>query len=404
MEFGYTEQQEKLRQEVSDFFQNELPSDYGEFPVMQDEELEKFYDDFQNKAVKKGYPTAGWPKQYGGLGFTALEQGIVSEEMNHWGVAWPGMMGYALCGPVILSIGNEEQKAKFVPPIARGEVTCFECFTEPNAGSDEANVELRAVPDGDDYILNGQKTFISGNKKPDWLYTLARTADTVPKHRGLSIFMVPGDAPGISYKPLPTMGGTRQNEIFYDNVRVSKNNLIGELNRGFYAAMATLEFERASASLDARRGMRRLVDFCRKEKRNGRPLIKDPEVRKKLAHIAMFQQTLYLNSWYEIWRRTQIEKLGPAKYGLGLFLEKSCRPLIANAMMEIFDMFGQLRADSEYAKYHGSVGRAWEASRAMHGAGTPEILKVVIANRGLGLPRIPRKLNPTINAALSEES
>jgi len=403
MDFGYSEEQEKLRKEVSDFFQNELPSDYSEFPVRQGKALEEFYDDFQSKAVKKGYPSAGWPRQYGGLGFTGMEQGIVSEEMSYWGVGWPATMGYSLVGPVILSVGTEEQKARFIPPIARGEVTCFEAFTEPNAGSDESNVELRAVPDGDDYVLNGQKTFISGNKRPDWLYTLVRTADTIPKHRGLSIFMVPGNAPGISYRPLPTMGGTRQNEIFYDNVRVPKTNMIGELNRGFYAAMATLEFERAAASLDARRGMRRLADFCRKEEKNGRPLIKDPEVRKTLAQMAMFQQTRYLNSWHTIWYRTQREKLGPMKYELGLFLEKSFRWVSGNAMMSVFDMYGQLKADSRYSKYGGAAGRAWEASRAMHGAGTPEILKVVIGNRGLGLPRIPRKFNAMISAELGKE-
>lgn len=279
MEFGFTEEQEKLRKEVHDFFTNELPEDYNPAAVRRGGrgDLEEFAMEIQKKAVERGYPSAGWPKKYGGLGFTSIEQGVVSGEMAYWGVGWPGAMGYNLVGPVTLAVGTDEQKERFVPPIAKGEVICFEAFTEPNAGSDEANCQLRAVPDGDDYILNGQKMFISGSRKPDWLYTLARTEDTIPKHRGLTLFMVPGDAEGVSYRPLPTMGGSMQNEIFYDNVRIPKGNLLGEINRGFYHAMATFEFERAAVSTDVRRGMEKMVEFCRKQKRNGKPLIKDPE-------------------------------------------------------------------------------------------------------------------------------
>ncbi|MDP2920153.1 MAG: acyl-CoA dehydrogenase family protein [Dehalococcoidia bacterium] len=403
MEFGYTEEQEKLRQGIHDFFKNELPADYGEAPVRAGEEMEQFTQDMQSKAVKHGYPSAGWPKKYGGLGFTSLEQGVVSEEMAYWGFAWPGGMGYNLVGPVILAVGTEEQKERFVPPIARGEVICFEAYTEPNAGSDEANVQLKAVKDGDAYVLNGQKTFISGQRKPDWLFTLVRTAESIPKHRGISLFMVPGNSPGITYRPLPTMSGSRQNEIFFDNVRVPKANLIGEENRGFYAAMATFEFERAAIGLDARRGMRRMADFCRTEKRNGNALIKDPKAREMLARQAMHTQIGWLVGWFGAWRRTQRQKLGPQSYDLSMFLRKDWQPHSANLLMNLFDMYGQLEGNSEHVKFDGNVGRRWEASRIIHPAGTPEILKNVIANRGLGLPRVPRKFNAMINESLESE-
>ena len=403
MEFGFTEEQEKLRKEIHEFFKTELPSDYGEAPVRQGADLEQWAQEFQKKAVARGYPSAGWPKKYGGLGFTSMEQAIVSEEMTAWGVAWPGSMGYNLVAPVIMAVGTEEQKERFVPPIARGEVFCFEAYTEPNAGSDEANIQLKAVKDGEYYLLNGQKTFISGARKPDWLFTLARTADTIPKHRGISLFMVGGSAPGISYRPLPTMSDSRQNEIFYDNVRVQKSDLIGEENRGFYAAMATFEFERASVGLDARRALRRLVDFCRREKKNGKRLIDDPDVRKMLAYMAMHEQAQWLVGWYSAWRRSQRQKLGQQPYDLSMFLRKDWLPHSSNALMNLFDMYGQLEYDSELAKYDGVIGRRWESSRIIHPAGTPEILKVVIANRGLGLPRIPRKFNATIAESLEQE-
>jgi len=404
MEFGFTEEQEKLRKEVHDFFMNVLPEDYNPAAVRRAGrgDLEEFALELQRKAVEKGYPSAGWPKKYGGLGFTSIEQGIVSGEMAYWGVGWAGTMGYNLVAPVILAVGTDEQKEKFVPPIARGEVICFEAFTEPDAGSDEANCQLRAVPDGDDYILNGQKTFISGSRRPDWLYTLARTEDTIPVHRGLSLIMVPGDAEGVSYRPLPTMGGSMQNEIFYDNVRVPKENLLGEINRGFYAAMATFEFERAAVGTDARRGMERLVEFCRNQKRNGKPLIEDPEARKMLARAAMQRQVMWLSGWYGACRRSQREKLGPQPYDLTMFLLKDAAPAQAEAMMDMLGLYSQLKPGSKYAKYDGAIQRQWEISRVIHPAGSPEILKVVIANRGLGLPRIPRKFNTQINEALEE--
>lgn len=405
MEFGFTKEQEALRKEIHDFFKNELPVDFRANEVRGDKDSaqEEFSVELQNKAVKKGYPTAGWPKKYGGLGFDAIEQGIVSEEMAYWGVDWAAFGGYWLMGPVIMTVGTEEQKARFVPPIARGELICFEAFTEPDAGSDEANVKLRAVSNGDDFILNGQKTFIGGVKKPDWLFTLTRTADTTPKHRGLSLFLVPGDAPGISYRPLEIMNGYRTEEIFFENVRVSNKNLLGELNRGFYAAMATFEFERAAIALDARRGLESVVEFCRTKKRNGKSLIKDHKVRENLARMAIHQQIQSLIGWHGAWRSTQRGKLGPQKYDLASFIRKDLLPGTANDLMGMFDMYGQLAADDEHAQYDGSVGTRWEASRVLHPAGTPEILKVVIANRGLGLPRIPAKFNAMIAAELGKE-
>jgi alkylation response protein AidB-like acyl-CoA dehydrogenase len=403
MEFGYTERQEEIRKDIREFFENELPSDYLEFAVPQGEALEKWHDEFQKKAFKKGYPTAGWPKKYGGLGYSGMEQGIVAEEAANWRVGWGWVNEIPLIGPTIGAIGTDEQKARFMPPIIRGETAGFQAYTEPNAGSDEANMELKAVRDGNDWILNGQKTFISGAVKPTWLFTLARTAEAIPKHRGITLFMVDGNSPGVTYRPLETLAGSRQNEILYDNVRVANENVIGEVNRGFYAAMATFEFERAAVVPDARHGMRRIAEFFREQKKNGQTAIKDPKVRTYLAKAAIQQQLRYLVTWYAVWRSANREKLGPAKYDLNAFLEKSWRPEGANTMMNIADMYGQLKAPSKHAKSDGSRGLAMESSRMLHPAGTPEILMVVLGNRGLGLPRIPRKFNAQIAAELAKD-
>jgi alkylation response protein AidB-like acyl-CoA dehydrogenase len=391
--------------EMREFCINELPEDYdpeyaGRF---QEADTQKFWKQFHQKGVEKGWPTAGWPEKYGGMGFSAMEQAAVSSEMSYWGARWGGLMAMSLVAPTVLAAGTEEQKEKWVPPIARGEITAFEAFTEPDAGSDEANVQLRAVPDGDEYVLNGQKTFISGGTKPDWLYTLCKTADVIPKHRGLSIFMVPGDAPGVSYRPLPTMGGTQQNEIFYDNVRVPKENLVGELNRGFYLAMTTFEFERAAGGgLGARRSMEKIMEYSRQEKRNGKPLYQDSKAREMLARMAIHKHLEFLFGWYTAWHRTQREKLGPQHYNSGTLWARLWQEFDGEQLGRVFGMYTQLKQKSKYVKYNGRPGRTWEYMHAHHAAGSPEIRRVVIADRGLGLPRIPRQFNVQINETLKQ--
>jgi alkylation response protein AidB-like acyl-CoA dehydrogenase len=397
MEFGFSEEQQKLMAEMREFCINELPEDYdpeysGRF---QEAETQAFWKQFHLKGVEKGWPTAGWPEKYGGMGFGPMEQAAVSSEMSYWGARWGGGMAMSLVAPTVLAAGTEEQKEKWVPPI--------ECFTEPDAGSDEANVQLRAVPDGDEYVLNGQKTFISGGVKPDWLYTLCKTADVTPKHRGLSIFMVPGDASGVSYRPLPTMGGTQQNEIFYDNVRVPKENLVGELNRGFYLAMTTFEFERAAGGgLGARRSMEKIMEYAREEERNDKPLHQDPKAREMLARMAIQKHLGFLFGWYTAWHRSQRDKLGPQHYNSGTLWFRLWQEFEGEQMRNVFGMYTQLKQKSKYTKYHGRPGRTWEYMHAHHAAGSPEIRRVVIADRGLGLPRIPRQFNTQINETLKQ--
>ncbi|MFC1929202.1 acyl-CoA dehydrogenase family protein, partial [Chloroflexota bacterium] len=343
----------------------------------------------------------GWPKEYGGLGFTSIEQGIVQEEESYSGVLWPNLVGYHLAGPATILFGTEEQKKEFIPPITRGDTIWMQAFTEPEAGSDEANMQCRAVEDGDDYVLNGQKTFISGKYKPDYLFTEARTLDVTPKHRGLSLFLIPADTPGITYHPLPTMGAGLQNEIFFDDVRVPKKYLLGELNRGFYHAMAAFEFERAGCggATRAKRSLEDFVQFCKEEKRNGKPLIEDPEIRKTLAQLAVEVEVWRLTAWYAQWWFGQREKLGPKPYDLTGFFTKIFSTRHAEAMMRTLGLYGQLKAGSKWAKLAGRIDHSWQTARSLHGGGTFEIYKVVIAQRGLGLSRPPRPA-----AAKSEEN
>lgn len=406
MDFSFTEEQEKLRKEVHDFFVSELPSDYR--PGLSgrrasNEKQFEFWMGVQEKAGAKGYLAPGWGKDSGGLGLSDMEQGIVMEETGYWGAVWPATMGLRVCGPPLHVFGTEEQKKKFLPPIAKGEVIWYEAFTEPDAGSDEANVSLRAVADGDTFILNGQKHFMTAPGPADFLYTLVRTAEVVPKHRGLSLFLIDAHAPGISYSPLPTMGNFTV-EIFFDNVRVHKDRLLGELNRGFYHAMVTFEFERTNTGNPAaqKRSLEELVQFAREEKRNGKRLIDDPQMRELLADRAIEWVLAYLGGWRDGWFFSQRRRLGSPPPSTSAYRGKVDAEPRAKALADTLGLFAQLQRGSKYAKFGGMGERAWQTSRSTHPAGTIEVNKIVLAGRGLGLPRVPAKFNKEIAKSLQE--
>jgi len=405
MDFGFTAEQEKLRKEIHDFFANELPEDYATHISPVTRELQAFFLQLQNKAGQKRYLTPGWPREYGGMGLSAVEQGIMQEEEAYFGIVWPASLALRLLGPGLILFGTEEQKKEFIPAIARGEQIWFEAFTEPEAGTDEANQQTRAIPDGDYYVVNGQKTFISGAYKPHYLFTEVRTADVIPKHRGLSVFMIPANLPGITIRPLPTMGFGLQNEIFFDDVRVPKKNMLGELNRGFYHVMEIFTFERSGTGgpAGAIRNLREFVQFCKREKRNGKRLIDDPDVRMMLAQMAVENEVRHLIGWHAQWWFGQRQRLGPKPYDLSGFFQKLLTTRHAEMMSRILGMYGQLRTGSKYAKHDGRTERSWEVTRSLHAAGTFEVNKIVLAGRGLGLPRVPAKFNKQITEALQQE-
>ncbi|MBN1382810.1 MAG: acyl-CoA dehydrogenase family protein [Deltaproteobacteria bacterium] len=405
MDFGFTEKQEKLRKAAREFFLNEMPEDFDpdvETMFSLTKEQTAFWMKFQKKAGKKGYLTPGWSKETGGLGYGPIEQGIVEEEWGFTGGRWPNASGLHIAGPAVQVFGTEEQKKKFLPGIAQGTAIWNQAFTEPDAGSDEANQKTTAVLKGNYYVLNGQKTFITTLIKPDYLYTLARTAETEPKHQGISLFLVPADAPGITYQAQGTMGFGTQLNIYYKNVKVPKENLLGELNRGFYHAMAAFEFERSGTGnpANAKRRLTEFIQFCKKTKRNGKPLIKDTDVRKTVAKMAIDIEIQRLIAWEAVWRHSQKGQLPPKGYDLSGFFNKINSTQHPETMMHIMGLYGQLRSGAKWAKFAGKIERRWQVARSVHPAGTLEVNKIVVAGRGLGLPRIPARFNKMIAESL----
>jgi len=248
MEFSFSPELESFRTEVRSFLRDNLPPDFkvrNDREAMSEEEF-RFSQQFAQKLARRGWLTMTWPNEYGGQGAGHLQQLVYNEEMGYSGAPLGFGFGTNLVGPTLMVHGTEEQKRKFLPPIARAEVFWCQGFSEPGAGSDLASLQTRAVRDGDDYVVTGQKIWTSEGHQADWMILLARTDVEAPKHRGISYFLVDMKTPGVQVRPLVNLMNSHAfNEVFFDNVRVPRKNLVGDENRGWYVATTTLDFERS---------------------------------------------------------------------------------------------------------------------------------------------------------------
>jgi len=250
----------------------------------------EFSKQFQRKLAARGWLVPQWPKEYGGADMGIVEQLILQEEMAYRGAPIPGTSGIRMLGPVLMLYGTEEQKREHLPGIASGEVIWCQGYSEPGSGSDLASLQTRAVRDGDEYVINGQKIWTSNAHRADQIFLLARTDPDAPKHRGISFFVFPMKTPGITVQPLINLAGIHGfNQTFYDNVRVPAKSLVGEENRGWYVGAALLDFERSniSGAAMAKRSLEQLTQYCRETKSDGGSLMSQPLVRNSLAALAV---------------------------------------------------------------------------------------------------------------------
>src|SRR3990172_1731251 len=248
MDFRFSLEDEAFRRELRAFLTAEWPGATGDASVDNEEEYRQERA-FEKKLAGRGWLTLAWPVECGARGASHIRQAIMKEECSYFRApigGGPGGQATGLVGPAIMAYGTEEQKRRFLPPIAAGEVYWCQGFSEPNAGSDLASVQTRAGREGDSYVLNGHKVWTSGARYADWIHVLARTDPTAPKHKGISYFLVDMKSPGISYRPIAEMTGRAGfYETFFENVRVPRENLLGQENQGWYVATTTLGFERS---------------------------------------------------------------------------------------------------------------------------------------------------------------
>jgi alkylation response protein AidB-like acyl-CoA dehydrogenase len=391
MDFRFTAQEEAFRREVREFLRRELPSDWegtGAYGEEGDGEAAwEFSQRFTKKLAELGWLAMAWPPEYGGLGASHMQQLIYNEEMAYHDAPGGGGMGVAWVGPAIMLYGSEEQKKKYLPRITSGEDVWCTLYSEPEAGSDLAALRTRAVADGDDFVMDGQKTWTSGAHRSDWGWIAARTDPDAPKHKGISTFVVDMRTPGITIRPLVNMAGLHGfTEVFFEDVRVPKENLVGELNRGWYHVAVALDFERSGiqAFASSRRTLERLVAFVRDDPR---PLRSNPQLRLRLVDRTI-ELHVGTNIAYRIpWMQSQ-GLIPNYEASVSKLYGSEVAQRVALTGIQLVGLYGQLEPGSPRALLGGRLGRGYVTSvAATIAAGTSEIQRNVVATRGLGLPR-----------------
>ncbi|HYM14447.1 MAG TPA: acyl-CoA dehydrogenase family protein [Dehalococcoidia bacterium] len=345
------------------------------------------------KLAARGWIAPAWPKEYGGAGMTVMEQFIFNQEMATAGAPRGGNYGIGTgwAGPTIILYGTEEQKRTYLPPIVRGDVIWCQGFSEPGAGSDLASLQTRALRDGDDYVVNGQKIWTSGAHVARYMILLARTDPEAPKHKGISYFILDMKTPGITVRPLVNMVNNHDfNEVFFDNVRVPKENLIGEENRGWYVGTTTLDFERSGIATSVSHGLMvgDLARYVRDERQRGGGVIAaNRKLRHEIADRAIEAEVEAMLSRQVI--SMQNRGLVPNKESSIAKLYSSELDIrIAGTAMKALGLYGQLMRGSAHVAQDGRVASAYlYATTSTVGGGTSEIQRNIIAARGLGLPR-----------------
>jgi alkylation response protein AidB-like acyl-CoA dehydrogenase len=334
-----------------------------------------------------GWPTMHWPTEYGGKGAGHMQQLLVKEVADRHGVRI-GSSGTNMFGPTLKLHGTEEQRTKFLPAISRGEMEWCQGFSEPGAGSDLASLQTRAVKDGDDYIINGQKIWTSQAHNADWIFVLVRTDTDAPKHRGISYLLADMKTPGVDVRPLINAAGDHSfNEVYFEDVRVPVANLVGEENRGWYVATTTLDFERSGIErvFTADKDLTRIEGFLRSRKATFADA--DRSMRSKVAELRIQVEISRLLAYRVAWM--QGNNLVPNhEASMAKLFSSDVGQRAAWAGANASKMYGQLGSDEPAAPFDGALTHRYlDSIRLTIGRGTGEIQRNVVATRGLGLPR-----------------
>jgi alkylation response protein AidB-like acyl-CoA dehydrogenase len=330
----------------------------------------------------------GWPVEYGGRGMSPVEQFIYSDEVQRAGFPLP-FLTLNTVGPTLLNFGTEEQRQEFLPRILAGDCHFAIGYSEPSAGTDLASLRTRAVRDGDEWVINGQKVFTSLADFADYIWLAARTDPNAPKHRGISMFIVPTSSPGYKCTPIWTMSGLRTNATYYEDVRVPHDHLVGGESNGWSLIVNQLNHERVSLmnTGPCERVYGEVVAWARETKlADGRRVIDQPWVQLNLARFKSTLDALRLMNWKQAWAMTQ-GALHPADssamkvFGSEFYIQGY------NLLLEVLGAAGTLKAGSPSAVVRGQLEMRYLASLILtFGGGTNEVQRDIIAMAGLQLP------------------
>ena len=387
MEFAWSAEHEAFRASLRAFIaEHRTPALIAELEAPASQERGPEALQFRRALGEAGYVAMAWPPEYGGQGRGALYSFLLAEELAYWGLPFDRLSVHSV-GASIMEFGSEQQKNDWLPKILSGDMTLAIGYTEPDAGTDLAALKTRAVRDGDEWVLNGQKIFTSGAHVSTHIWLAARTDPTAPKHRGISMFVFPLNTPGVSVRPLYTMGRIRTNETFYEDVRIPAAAMVGEQNRGWYIVAHALDFERVAVGPYS--PLQRMLDDVVAYLKRERPAtLRDPAVRVALAEAKLD---------VEIARALATTNAAMIEHGLVPTMQASMSKVwasdaqyrIANTVLDLLGPAGALQRESgTAAPLNGAIEEAWRGSPiGRFGAGTNDIQRRIIATRGLGLPR-----------------
>jgi 3-oxocholest-4-en-26-oyl-CoA dehydrogenase alpha subunit len=389
MDFRPDAEEERLRREVCEFLTAELGTthDSDPFPVPPAYLPAR---DFERKLGERGWLALSWPQEYGGGGRPVRHQFVVEEEIALHGGPASDALARVIVAPILLAAGNEDQKRRYLPPLARGEITICLGYTEPEAGSDLASLVTRADREGDDYVINGRKVFTSGAEASEYCWLAARTSSDSPKHAGISVFMVPMDAPGVEIRPLINLLDAHWfNEVAFENVRVPVSERVGAENDGWRVLTSALGVERITIyrAHVHWRTLRALIARASAAANGRRLWHEDPELRQQLAQLRIEYEIAGLL----LERGIQMHSEG-VEYRAQAAMVKLFNTEFAQRLFEtgfrLLGMYGQLRDGSRHAPWEGAIAHGYlSAVQDTIGAGTSEVQREIIALRGLGLPR-----------------
>ena len=389
MHIAYTEQQQALQQELQRYFSRLMTDDVRR--QMLAGEGSVIYRDIVRQMGKDGWLGIGWPKEFGGQNRSMLEQLIFSDEATKYGAPVP-FLTLNTVGPTIMEYGTEAQKSFFLPKILEGELHFSIGYSEPDAGTDLAALRTTAVRDGDEYVINGQKMWTSLIEHADYVWLAVRTDADAPRHKGLSVLLVPTNSPGFSWTPVPTVTGATTSQTFYENVRVPLTALVGEENAGW--RLITGQLNRERVALCSAAGLQQsLSEVLRWAQQtllpDGRPIIDQEWVRTNLARVHAKVEFLKLINWKIAWG---VDKgVSPADASATKVFGTELATEAYRLLMECVGDDATLTGESAGSIVRGRLERAYRGALILtFGGGTNEIQRDIIAMVALGLPRSPR--------------